>query len=178
MAGAKPKRGLRTLPIAHQFPRLPIPVEIRPRVGTPLADHLFRGISRSSRSFLFTDPTCRSSAMAISRAPIFLRTIALRRPNSASDQSCGRAGFFRMFFGGGSDVAWLTESPSGGPASYFTASGPAPAKAAARLLLSPPEPFRAGQPQSYRHGRFPWVGFPSRKATSLGKASTSGRTAF
>src|SRR6516225_6335801 len=104
--------------VAHRLYRRLFPIEIRPHVGAALADHLFRGISRSSRSFLFTDPTCRSSAMAISRAPIFLRTIALRRPNSASDQSCGRAGFFRLFFGGGSDVAWLTESPSGGPASY------------------------------------------------------------
>ena len=41
MAGAKPTRGraveLRTLPIAHQFPRLPIPIEIRPYVWAALA---------------------------------------------------------------------------------------------------------------------------------------------
>ena len=60
----------------------------------------------------------------------------------------------------------------------ITASCPAPAKAAAGLLLSPPEPFRAGQPQSYRHGRFPWVGFPSRKATSLGKEAQAGERHF
>jgi len=40
MAGAKPKRGraveLRILPIAHQFPRLPIPTEIRLHVRAAL----------------------------------------------------------------------------------------------------------------------------------------------
>jgi len=57
---------------------------------------IFRGTSPNSRTFFLTDPTCRPSAIAISWASTLLRAIALRRLNSALDQSFGRARFIRL----------------------------------------------------------------------------------
>jgi len=77
MAGAKPKRGLRILPIALQFPQLPIPIEVRPHVGTALAGRYCESnLSCSSRANLLA--SCSATACST-------RSGRNRRPNNRSE---------------------------------------------------------------------------------------------